>query len=64
MNRLADIDRICAHLYGQRNLTNHVARMRADHAATEDLAVTVGLIAVVKQQLGDTFIAAIGNGAA
>ena len=39
MNRLADIHRICAHLDGQRDLANHVAGVRADNAAAEDLAV-------------------------
>ena len=41
VNRLADIHRIGPHLDGQCNLTNHVAGMRADHAATQDLAVAV-----------------------
>ena len=39
VNRLTDIHCVCAHLNGQRNLANHVARMRADHAAAQDLAV-------------------------
>ena len=43
MNRLADIYSIGAHLNSQRNLTNHVARIRADHAAAQYLAVAVGL---------------------
>jgi len=43
VNRLADVHRIRAHLNGQRNLANHVARVRADHAAAQDLAVAVGL---------------------
>ena len=43
VNRLADVDGIRTHLNGQRHFTNHVARMRADHAAAQDLAVTVGL---------------------
>jgi hypothetical protein len=38
--------------------------MGTDHAAAQDLAVAVGFGAVVKQQFGDTFVAAIGNGAA
>ena len=43
--------------------------MRADHAAAQNLAVAVavavavGFGAVVKQQFGHAFIAAIGNGA-
>ena len=61
---LADIHRVRAHLDRQRNLANHVARMRANHAAAQDLAVAVCLGRIVKQQLGDAFVAAIGNGAA
>ena len=41
MNRLADIHRVSAHLDGQRDLANHVARARADHAAAQNLAVAV-----------------------
>ena len=33
VNRLADIDCVCTHFNGQCNLANHVACMRADHAA-------------------------------
>ena len=43
VNRLAYIHRVGTHLNGQRNLANHVARVRADHAAAQDLAVAVGL---------------------
>ena len=42
VNRLADVHRIRAHLNRQRDLANHVARMRTDHATAEDLAVAVG----------------------
>ena len=52
MNRLTDVHGVCAHLDGQSDLANHVARMRADHAASQDLAVTVRLWAVIKQQFG------------
>ena len=64
MNRLADIDRVSADFDGQRDLANHVARMRADHATAQDLAVAMRLGAVVKQQLGEALVAAVGNGAA
>ncbi len=64
MDGLADIDRIGAHLDGQRNLANHVARMRADHAAAQYLAVAMRFRRVVEQQLGEAFVAAIGKGAA
>ena len=43
VNRLADVHRVGTHLDGQGNLTNHVTRVRADHAAAQDLAVAVGL---------------------
>jgi hypothetical protein len=39
---LADVHRVCAHLDGQGDFADHVARMRADHAA-QDLAVAMGL---------------------
>ena len=64
MNRLPDIHRIRAHLNGQCHFANHVASMGADHAAAQDLAVAMSFRAVVKQQLGDAFVTAIGNGAA
>jgi hypothetical protein len=38
VNGFADVHRVCAHLDGQGNLANHVARVRADHAAAQDLA--------------------------
>jgi mRNA interferase HicA len=64
VNRLANVHRIRTHLDGQGNLANHVARMRANHAAAKNLAVAMGFGAVVKQQLGDTLVAAVGNGTA
>ena len=39
----ADVHSVCAHLDGQSDLANHVARVRAHHAAAENLAVAVGL---------------------
>jgi len=62
VNRLADVHRIRAHLNRQRNLADHVARVRADHAAAQNLAVAMGFRAIVKQQLDDAFIAAVDNG--
>jgi hypothetical protein len=64
VNGLANIDGICAHLDRQRDFTDHVAGVGADHAAAQNLAIAMRLFAVVKQQLGDAFVAAIGNGAA
>ena len=63
VNGFANIYGISAHLDGECDLTNHVARMGADDAATQNLAVTLGLRAVIKQQFGETFVAAIGDGA-
>ena len=42
VDRLADVHRICAHLNRQCNFADHVAGMRADHAAAKNFAVTVG----------------------
>ncbi len=39
---LAGVHRIRTHLDRQRDLANHVARVRADHAAAQDLAVAMG----------------------
>jgi hypothetical protein len=39
----ADVYGVCAHFDGQSDLANHVARVRAHHAAAQDLAVAVGL---------------------
>ena len=49
VNRLANVHGIRTHLNRQRNLANHVARVRTNHAATENLAVAVGFGAVIKQ---------------
>jgi len=62
MNGFANVDGIGAHLDGQRNLANHVARVRTHDAATQDLPVAVGLRRIIKEQLGETFVATIGNG--
>ena len=43
---LADVDSVGTHLDGQRDLSDHVARMRADHAAAQDLAVAPASMAV------------------
>ena len=43
VNGLADVHGIRTHFDGQRDLTNHVARMRSHHAATQDLAMAMGL---------------------
>jgi hypothetical protein len=64
VNRLANVHCIGAHLNGQGNLANHVAGVGAHHAAAQNLAVAMGLRAVVKQQLGDALIPAVGDGAA
>ena len=61
---LADVHGVGAHLDGQGNLANHVARMPADHAAAQELAVAMRLRRVVEQQLGHALVAAIGDGTA
>jgi hypothetical protein len=57
----ASVNRVCAHLNGQRNFTNHVTGMGADHAAAQNLAVAVGLRGIVKQQFSDGIKAAVGS---
>ena len=63
VNGFANVYGISAHLDGKCNLANHVARMCAHNAATQNLAVAMRFVGVVKQQLGETFVAAIGDGA-
>ena len=41
MDGLADVHCIGTHLNRQRDLANHVTRMRSDHAAAQNLAVAV-----------------------
>ena len=41
-----DVHRICAHLDGQSNLANHVARVGTHNAATQNLAVATASMAV------------------
>jgi len=43
VNSLADVHGVGAHLDGQADFANHVACMRANHAAAQDLAVAVRL---------------------
>jgi len=45
VDRLADVHRIRTHPDGQRNISNHVARMRANHVAAQNLAVAPARIA-------------------
>jgi hypothetical protein len=59
-----DVHGVCAHLNRQRNLADHVARVRAHHATAQDLAVAVGFGAVVKQQFCHGIKASVGDGAA
>ena len=61
MNGFTDVYCICSHFNGQCNLANHVAGVRADHAAAEAFAVAVGCIRIIKQQFGHAFIATVGN---
>ena len=64
VNRLADVHRVGAHLDGQSDFADQVARVGADDAAAQDLAVTMGFRAVVEQELGEALGAAVGGGAA
>ena len=41
VNRLADVHGIRTHFNRQRNLANHVSRIRADHAAAQHFPVAV-----------------------
>ena len=52
------------HLDRQSHFTNKVAGIGTDDAAAQNLAVTMGFGAVVKQQFGEALGAAIGGGAA
>ncbi len=58
VNRLADVHRVCTHLNRQSDLADHVARVGADHAAAQDLAMAVRFRRVIKQQFGNAFVAA------
>ena len=63
----ADVHRVGAHFDGQSDFANQVARVGADDAAAQDLAVAVASMAVsqssfgavVKQQLGKALGAAV-----
>ena len=59
MDRLADVDRIAAHLDREANLADQIARMGADDAAAEQ-----SVVRFVEQKLGEALVAAIGDGAA
>lgn len=52
MDGLTDINSVCTHLNLQSNFANHIARVRADHAAAENVAMAVCLWSVIEQQLG------------
>ena len=56
MDGLADVHLVGAHLDRQRDLADHVAGVGADDAAADD---AVGLR--VEQQLGEAFVAAVGD---
>ena len=64
VNGFANVHCVSAHLNGQCDFANHVARMGANDAAAQDLAVTVRFGRIVEQQFGETFVASVGNGAA
>ena len=59
MDGLADVDRIAAHLDREADLADQIARMGADDAAAEH-----AMVRLVEEELGEAFIAAVGDGAA
>ena len=62
--RLTDVHNGRVHPDSQRELTNHVARLRVDHATVQNLAVTVRFRGVIKQEIGDIFLTGVGCGTA
>jgi hypothetical protein len=62
--RSAVLDDLSAHLNSQRNLAIRAARMGAEDAAAQKLAVAMGLGAFIKQQLGKAFAPPAGDGTA
>ena len=58
VNGFGDVDGVCAHFYCEAHLTNLIARVGADDAATDD-AVRF----VIEDQLGEAFIATVSDGA-
>jgi len=58
VDRLADVGGVAAHLHREADLAHQVAGVRADDAAA-DAAVR----RLVEQQLGEAFVAAVGDGA-
>lgn len=56
VNGLSDIHCVGVPPDSQRDLTDHV-----NGAATQDFSVTMRFGRIVEQQLGDAFIAAVGN---
>ncbi len=59
MNGLADVDRIASHLDREADLADQVAGMGADDAAAEE-----AMVRLVEQQLGEAFVAPVGDGPA
>ena len=59
MDRLADVDRIAAHLDREAHFADQVAGVRADDAAAD-----AAMRRFVEQQLGEAFVAAVGDRAA
>ena len=51
LDGFANVHAVRTHLNGQGNLANHVARMGADHATAQDLAVAPASMAVSKSNI-------------
>src|SRR5207344_2627895 len=59
MDGFADVDGIATHFDREADLADQLSGMGADDAAAEN-----AMVGFVEQELGETLVAAIGNGAA
>ena len=59
MDGVADVAGLAAHLDGEADLADQVAGVGADDAAADD-----AVCRFVEEQLGEAFVAAVGDGAA
>ena len=59
VDRLADVGGLAAHLDGEADLADQVSGARADDAAADD-----AVRGLVEDQLGETFVATVGDRAA
>ena len=59
-----DVYGVCAHLNRECNLANHVARVGAHNTAPQNAAMTMRFFGIIKQEFGEAFVSAIGDGPA